>query len=244
MRKLALAVLLCLAPTLAWGVGGGGDLMNPRVDVTDTASLQRGASLFSNYCMGCHAVKYLRYNRMAEDLNMPEDVVEEYLIWDDETIIQDAMTIAMTEEDGEEWFGVAPPDLSLTARSRGADWVYTYLNTFYRDDSQPTGTNNLLLEGSAMPHVLWRLQGIPEPVIEEDADGDEEVVGVEVPEDRGTLSEREYQRATRDITNFLAYAAEPIRAERERMGVWVILFLVVFTGLAYLLKREYWKDVH
>jgi ubiquinol-cytochrome c reductase cytochrome c1 subunit len=236
---LALAVLLLIAPPTAWSAGGGGDLMDPHVDVTDTASLQRGAMLFANYCMGCHSMKYLRYSRLAQDLDIPEEVVERYLIWSEETQVHDTMGNAMSAQDGEQWFGVAPPDLSLTVRARGADWVYTYLNTFYLDESQPTGVNNMVLEGASMPHVLWRLQGIPVPVVENG-----EVVGVEVPEGSGTLSEEEYHEVTRDIVNFMAYAAEPIRAYRESLGVWVILFLLGFTGLAYLLKREYWKDVH
>ncbi len=238
MRMLAFAVLLSVAPATAWSAPAG-DLMDARVDVTDTASLQRGASLFRNYCMGCHSMKYLRYNRMAEDLGIPEDVVERYMIWNEQTRIQDPMLNAMSAEDGAAWFAVAPPDLSLTVRARGADWVYTYLNTFYLDESQPTGVNNLVLAGSSMPHVLWRLQGIPEPVVE-----DGQMVGIQVPEGSGTLSEDEYHRVTRDIVNFMAYAAEPIKAYRESLGVWVILFLLVFTGVAYLLKREYWKDIH
>lgn len=239
MRMLALAVLLSLAPAAAWSAAEGGGLMDARVDVTDTASLQRGAKLFANYCMGCHSMKYLRYSRLAEDLDIPEEVVERYLIWNEQTQIQEPMVNAMSQEDGEQWFGVAPPDLSLTVRARGADWVYTYLNTFYLDESQPTGVNNLVLAGASMPHVLWRLQGIPVPVIE-----DGHVVGTEVPEGAGALTEEEYHRVTRDIVNFMAYASEPIRAYRESLGVWVILFLLVFTGLAYLLKREYWKDIH
>lgn len=245
MTRLAVAFVLAVFSGAVLGAGGGGDLMHANVDVTDRASLQRGAKLFQNYCMGCHSVKYLRYNRLGEDLGIPEGVVEKYLIWDGSKI-QSTMTNAMRTADAKDWFGAAPPDLSLTVRARGADWVYTYLNTFYRDDTQDTGVNNLLLAGSSMPHVLWRLQGVAEPVYAESRGSNSElkVVDVKVPEGAGTLSEDEFHRVTRDITNFMAYAAEPIQATRERMGIWVMLFLFVFLGVAYLLKREYWKDIH
>jgi len=251
MRGLILVMALALLPATVSGAGGGGDLMDANVDVHDRQSLQRGAKLFANYCMGCHSLKYLRYNRLGEDLGIPEDLVEEYLIWDGSKI-QTTMTNAMRAEDGKEWFGKAPPDLSLTARSRGSDWIYTYLNSYYRDPDQQTGVNNLLLQGTSMPHVLWRQQGIPE-LTHDDGHGDQgedhgggsgAASALKVPEDAGTLSTAEYHRMTRDITNFLTYAAEPIRPVRERMGVWVILFLLVFLGVAYLLKREYWRDVH
>ncbi len=243
MRKMAVALLLALLPGFALGAGGGQKLMDAHVDVTDTASLQRGAKYFANYCMGCHSLEYLRYNRMAEDLEIPEDVLEKYLVWDGSKP-HEPMHTAMSSADATEWFGAAPPDLSLTARRRGADWVFTYLNTFYRDDDTATGVNNLVLPGASMPHVLWRLQGIPEPVYGEAANGERHVTGVKVAEGAGALSEEEYHRVTRDITNFLAYAAEPIQAYRERLGVWVLLFIALFTGLAYMLKREFWKDVH
>ena len=246
MRAFILAMALILSAGAAGAAGGGGDLMDANVDVHDRASLQRGAKLFANYCMGCHSLKYLRYNRVAQDLDIPEDVVQQYLIWDGSKI-QSTMTNAMRAEDGKEGFGAVPPDLSLTARAKGPDWIYTYLNSYYRDPDQATGVNNLLLKGSSMPHVLWRQQGIPEPVYAEshgDGDGNKQVVGNKVPKGAGVLSQAEYHRMTRDITNFLTYAGEPIRPVRERMGVWVILFLLVFLGIAYMLKREYWKDVH
>ncbi|MCS4504720.1 Ammonia monooxygenase gamma subunit [wastewater metagenome] len=243
MRKFAVALLIALLPGIALGAEGGQHLMNPDVDVSNTASLQRGAKYFANYCMGCHSLKYLRYSRMAEDLNIPEDVVEKTMIWDGGQVHSKMMS-AMASDDGKNWFGAAPPDLSLTVRARGADWVYTYLNTFYRDPESDTGVNNLTLPGASMPHVLWQLQGMPEPVYGEGSGGSLHVKEVEVPEGAGLLSEEEYHQVTRDITNFLAYAAEPVQAERERLGVWVLLFIAVFTALAYLLKREFWKDVH
>jgi ubiquinol-cytochrome c reductase cytochrome c1 subunit len=253
MRVFVLSLALMVAPFAASGAGGGGDLMDANVDVHDRQSLQRGAKLFANYCMGCHSLKYLRYNRVAQDLDIPEDLVEQYLIWDGSKI-QSTMTNAMRTEDGKDWFGKAPPDLSLTARAKGPNWIYTYLNSYYRDPDQATGVNNLLLKGTSMPHVLWRQQGIPELVHKDDGGegsaGDsghasgKKATELKVPEGAGTLSSKEYHRMTRDITNFLTYASEPIRPVRERMGVWVILFLLVFLGVAYLLKREYWRDVH
>ncbi|WP_440996879.1 cytochrome c1 [Arhodomonas sp. SL1] len=243
MRKTTVALLLALLPGVVLGAGGGQDMMDPQVDVTDTQSLQRGAKHFANYCMGCHSLEYLRYNRMGADLNIPDDVIDSQLIFDGSQV-HAPMRSSMDPADGNEWFGAAPPDLSLTVRARGADWVYTYLNTFYRDPDSSTGVNNLVLPGSSMPHVLWTLQGIPEPVYGEGADGELHVVDVDAPEEAGMLSEEEFHRVTRDITNFLAYASEPIKAERQRVGIWVLLFIAVFTALAYLLKREYWKGVH
>ena len=162
MRKILLTLLLLAAPVAALAADGV-PLMKAHVDVTDIPSLQRGAKLFVNYCAGCHSAKYMRFNRIAADLQLPEDLVEQYLIFTGAKI-GDTMTTVMSPQDAERWFGVAPPDLSLTARRRGADWVYTYLNSFYRDDSRPVGVNNLIFPDVGMPHVLWELQGMPMPV--------------------------------------------------------------------------------
>ena len=161
MGKLALILLLGMVAGPAWAAGGGGDLMDARVDVSNEASLQRGANLFANNCMGCHSAKYVRWNALPEALGIPMTMVEESLIYGAYTP-GDTINAAMRSEDGADWFGAAPPDLSLTARSRGADWVYTYLNSFYRDPDASIGWNNTLLANSSMPHVLWRLQGVPE----------------------------------------------------------------------------------
>lgn len=247
MKKLLIALVFSLASTQAAAAGGGGDLMEAHPDVTDKASLQNGAKLFVNHCMGCHSMKYMRYSQLADDLEIPESVVEKQLIFDADKKIGDTMTNAMAAEMAEKWFGKAPPDLSLTARVRGADWIYTYLNTFYRDEDRGLGVNNLVLENASMPHVLARQQGVPEPVLKEVHSGESSklaVVGVETPKGAGTLSEEEYHELTRDITNFMVYAAEPVQAWRERLGVYVLLFLIVLTFILYLLKREYWKDVH
>ncbi|HEX5514961.1 MAG TPA: cytochrome c1 [Gammaproteobacteria bacterium] len=243
MRKLLLVLLFLGAPALGFAAGPEIQLMKARVDSSDTASLQRGAKLFVNYCAGCHSAEYMRLTRLAQDLDLPADLVEQYLIFTGAKI-GDTMHTAMDPNDGKRWFGVTPPDLTLTARRRGADWVYTYLNTFYRDDSRPLGVNNLVFPDVGMPHVLWSLQGLPEPVYADAGQDGLKIVGVRVPEGSGQMSEREYLEASRDLTNFLVYMSEPIKSYRQSLGVKVILFLLVFLVLALLLKREYWKDIH
>jgi len=243
MRRLLLIALLACLSAPAWSAGGGGDLMDARVDVSDEASLQRGAKLFANNCMGCHSAEYVRWNALPEALGVSMETVESNLIYGDYTP-GDTINAAMRGADASDWFGAEPPDLSLTARARGADWVYTYLNSFYQDPDASIGWNNTLLANSSMPHVLWRMQGVPEARYEE-SHGEQQVAELVLPEgQQGTLSESEYHRVTRDITNFMAFMAEPVRAKRQEIGVWVIGFLVVFTVLAYLLKREYWRDIH
>lgn len=253
MRKLACLLAIVLLPSLAGAADKPVKLMNAQTDLGDQASLQRGAKYYVNYCLGCHSLKYLRYQRLGQDLDIPDKLVEKYLIWDGSKITS-PMTTAMRTKDAENWFGAPVPDLTLTTRrhsgglntDRGADWVYTYLNTFYRDDKTPTGVNNLVVPSVAMPHVLWRLQGIPEPIYKQTGSqgGEREVVGVKVPEGGGALSQAAYHRMTRDIVNFLVYASEPIQFKRKALGPPVLVFLLCFLGIIYLLKREYWKDVH
>ena len=244
MKKIAIGLLvLLLGSSSLHAAGSYGNLMSARVDVSDEASLQRGAALFTNLCISCHSASFMRWNALPEGLGVPMSMVEENLIYGayEEG---NMMRAAMRQSDAERWFGAPAPDLSLTARSRGADWIYTYLNSFYRDPDASSGWNNTLLTNSSMPHVMWQLQGVPEARFEESG-GSIQVAGIRVPEHQaGSLTEAEFQQATRDMTNFMAFVAEPVRAKRERMGVWVIGFLVVFTFLAYLLKREYWRDVH
>ncbi|EAR21852.1 cytochrome c1 [Nitrococcus mobilis] len=255
MRKLACLLAMMLLPGLVGAAEENLRLMNAQTDLSDKASLQRGAKYFVNYCLGCHSLKYLRYQRLGQDLDIPDELVEKYLIWGDSKI-SSPITSAMREKDANGWLGAAPLDLTLVIRRRsggldvdgGADWLFTYLNTFYRDDKTATGVNNLVIPNASMPHVLWRLQGIPEPVYQR-ADGDEsskqrKVVGLKMPDGGGALSKAEYQRMTRDIVNFLAYASEPIQTTRKALGLPVLLFLIVFLAIIYLLKQEYWKDVH
>jgi ubiquinol-cytochrome c reductase cytochrome c1 subunit len=199
--------------------------------------------------MGCHSAKYHRWMHVAEDLGIPDHVVEENLIWvtDEEgkkAQVGTLMTVAMDEEYGTDTFGNPPPDLTLTTRSRGPGWVYNYLRTFYLDEDSPTGVNNPVLTNAAMPHVLWPLQGWQRPVYEEDEHGEgQHIVGFELVEE-GSMTPAEYDRAIGDLVNFMVYLGEPARMDRTAIGGWVLIFLIVLLVLAYALKREYWKDVH
>jgi ubiquinol-cytochrome c reductase cytochrome c1 subunit len=209
-------------------------------------SLQRGAKYFMNYCLSCHSAKYQRYNRMAKDLGLTEQEVMENLMFTTDRI-GDTMTIAMDPQEAEKWFGVTPPDLSVTARSRGVDWIYTYLRSFYVDESRKFGVNNTVFKDVGMPHVLWQLQGAQKAVFRTEKDaagGDVEVFDHFEPVTSGTLSAEEYDQVVRDLTAFMSYIGEPVQLKRQQMGKWVLLFIAVFFVLSYLLKKEYWKDIH
>ena len=246
MKKQLLAVLLLVAPAFALASGAGVHLDKANIDPTDKASLQRGVRTFVNYCMGCHSAKYERYNRLARDLGISEDLVIENLMFTGEKI-GDTMDIALSKSQGKAWFGAAPPDLTLIARRRGVDWLYTYLRTFYQDDSRPFGVNNEVFNNVGMPNVLWQLQGEQKPVYKTvtDDEGHEHKVleGVELVK-QGSLSPEEFDATIRDLVNFLAYTGEPIKLQRQSLGIKVLLFLALFFVVAYLLKKEYWKDVH
>jgi len=242
---IALILLATLVGTVssAQAAGPSGPLDSVVIDVRNQASLQRGAQLFVNYCMGCHSAEYMRYNRVGRDLGLTENQVIRNMIFatdaDGELVSPSSlMTNAMTRAYGNEAFGKAPPDLTLVARVRGTDWLYTFLRGFYRDDSRPLGVNNLVFENVGMPHPLWELQGWQEKRL--GADGAVQLAVVQA----GSMSGPEYDRAIRDLVTFLSYLAEPMQLERQRIGIFVMLFLLVFLGLAYLLKKEYWKDVH
>jgi ubiquinol-cytochrome c reductase cytochrome c1 subunit len=246
MKKLIVAFLLAAAPMLGLAAGGDVHLDEADIDLSDQASLQRGAKYFVNYCLSCHSAKYQRYNRMAKDLGLTEDEVIDNLMFTTDKI-GETMNIAMTEEQGTEWFGNPPPDLSVLIRARGVDYIYTYLRSFYLDEKRPFGVNNTVFPDVGMPHVLWELQGTQKAVfrVEKDADGnDHEVFDHFEPVTPGVLSAEEYDQVARDLTAFMSYIGEPIQMERKRLGVWVLLFIAVFFVLAYLLKKEYWKDVH
>ncbi|NIP73379.1 MAG: cytochrome c1 [Gammaproteobacteria bacterium] len=249
MRKMVLSIALSVLPIAALAAGDGGHVEKVDIDLTNKASLQRGAKYFVNYCMGCHSLRFMTYRRMADDLGLSDDQVMENLmfVWEGKKRMADYMTIAMPDEPVNEWFGVAPPDLSLVARSRGADWVYSYLKNFYIDDSRPFGVNNLVFKDVAMPHVLWELEGLKKAnfkeVTGEDGKTHEEFVGFEAVRE-GSLSAAEYDRAVRDLVAFLTYTGEPGRLAHQRLGVWVIVYLVVLLVIVYMLKKEYWKDVH
>ena len=244
---LAAAVATALPSGPALAAGGGHALETPRIDPGNRKSLQNGAKAFVNVCMGCHSAGYNRYSRVAQDLGLSEEDVERNLIFTTDengepTKIGALMTNNMTVEYGKQAFGVMPPNLSLTARSRGEDWIYTMLKSYYLDpDRAGTGVNNVVWPGTAMPHVLWTQQGWAEPVVEE-VGGHEVVVGTSIVEP-GTMTPEEYEDFVADITNFLSYMSDPVREQRHEIGFLVMLFLLALLGVAYFLKKEYWKDV-
>jgi len=247
---LFMAAAVMLMPMLATA-SSGAHLYKAPIDINDKESLRRGAKAFGDYCYSCHAASFMRFNRIAKDLEMSEEDVRDMLIHTrgkkgDPTKIGELMKVSMTADYAKNAFGTAVPDLSLAARARGADWVYTYLRSFYVDSYRPTGFNNTVFPDVGMPHVLWRLQGLQEPVYNTVKHGDvevEELDGFEQVQ-AGTLSRVEYDMFLGDLVNFMVYMAEPVQVERRSLGWKVLLFLVVFFGFAYALKKEYWKDVH
>ncbi len=238
-------IALGLSLTLAGAAAGQfeAELDPANNNVANTASLQRGAKYFVNYCLGCHSAQYVRYNRLAEDLQLSEQQLTDNLMFTGEQPF-DTMSRAMRADDAERWFNVAPPDLSLIARSRGTDYIYTFLRSFHVAPERPTGVDNIVLPGTSMPHVLWQLQGTQRAVF----NTDEEHGGAQVFERfetvrPGELSTEDFNDVVRDIVNFLDYIGEPIKRERQQLGIRVIGFLLVFLLIAYMLKKEIWKDV-
>lgn len=221
----------------------GGSLQQAGNDLSDQASLQRGAQLFMNYCSGCHSLKYLRYSRMAQDLGLSEQQVMDNLNFTGAKVGEQVM-VAMPHDPAGKWFGKMPPDLSLIARVRGSDWIYTYLKSFYLDEARPLGWNNQLFPNASMPNPLWQLQGLQHAEFgPPDEIGERPVKDLTLAQ-AGRQNAVEFDQTVRDITNFLEYAGEPAALKRQSMGVWVVLFLVALTFLAFLLKQEYWRDVH
>ncbi len=240
MRSAFIACVLGVGLAGAAAAQHEAELDEANSSVANTASLQRGAKYFVNYCLGCHSAKYVRYNRLAEDLQLSEQQLMDNIMFTGEQVF-DTMGNAMRADDAARWFSAAPPDLSLIARSRGTDYIFTFLRSFHVAPDRPTGVDNIVLPGTAMPHVLWQLQGTQRAVFAEHD-------GVEVFEDfepvtAGELSEEDYDGVVRDIVNFLDYIAEPIKLERQQLGIRVIGFLLVFLLIAYMLKKEIWKDV-
>lgn len=272
MNRIIAAALLCLAPLVSQGAAEM-PLMNAQADISDKASLQRGARTFVNYCLGCHSMDFMRYNRMGQDLGLSDEMVAKNLLFASDKV-GETMDIAMTREQGEQWFAVSPPDLTVIARSRGADWLYSYLVTFYRDSnpSRPFGVNNFIFPNVAMPHVLWQLQGIQSLVEAERPNGVTEthVEGISQTDNGfeisvaahtengevmhladklevttpGSMHPAEFRRSMRDVVNFLVYAGEPAQLIRYKMGFWVLVFLGVLFVISRALYKEYWKDVH
>ena len=234
------AMLLAASPVFA---AGGGTLESAGINVRDVAAIQRGAKWFVNYCFSCHSASYMRYNRLAEDLGLDEDMVQKNLIFAD-VKIGETMDIAMRPEDSESWLGKTPPDLSLISRSRGNDWLFTYMKTFYQDESG--AWNNLVLPNVSMPHVFWQMQGIQKlsGSGHDDGHGSEQGAGQLVLATTGRMTPEQYEETVRDLVTFLDYLSEPAKLKRKNLGIWVMLFLLLFAGVAYALKVEYWRDVH
>lgn len=246
-RKFLFALLL--APLVAWAAGSDVRLERAPVNDRDLASLQRGAQVFANYCLNCHSANYMRYNRL-QDLGLNEQQIRDNLILTSAKV-GDLMKIGMDAKDAKEWFGAPPPDLTVIARSRsshsgpGSDWLYTYLRGFYRDVSRPSGWNNTVYPNVGMPHVLWELQG--EQVLKETKVQAEGYMKTEMKlalDKPGTMTPIEYDRLVADLVNYMSYMAEPARHDRTTIGIYVLLFLGLMFILAYLLKKEFWKDVH
>jgi len=233
---------LLLLSVLSTGVHASEEsqLQEAKIDPTDKVSLLRGAKHFVTYCLGCHSAKYMRYLRIALDTGTDETTVLQEIA-PEGAGIYDQLHTAMNKHDAEKWFGVQPPDLSLIARSRGADWLYSYLKSYYKDSARPFGVNNLVFPDTAMPNPLWQLQG--EQIAEQRRTiwGEHTELELEQP---GTLSEKEFDLFVNDLVNFLVYVGEPVQQERKHLGRFVLLFLTVFAVLAFMLKKEYWKDVH
>jgi ubiquinol-cytochrome c reductase cytochrome c1 subunit len=239
MKKMIYTLLLLLP----FSVFASGDVRLDSVDVdlSDFEAMQKGAKHYVNYCLGCHSLKHMRYKRIAIDLEIDEDTVLAEIA-PEGAGIYDQMHTAMDKRDSSKWFGTTPPDLSLIARSRGPDWIYSYLRGFYADKSKPLGVNNTVFKDVGMPNMLWKLQGTQTPVFET-VEGQEVIAFIKQTEP-GTLSPDEFDTMVTELVNFLVYVGEPVQLERRTMGKYVLLFFIMFSVIAYLLKKEYWKDVH
>ncbi len=250
MSRLALAFAVML-PLAAHAASEKVALDKVDIDIYDQPSLQRGVQLYTNYCMACHSLKYSRYERVADDIGIPHDLYLENLVFDDAKI-GSLMENAMEPGLAQTWFGAAPPDLSLIARVRGGDWLYTYLRTFYKDESRPWGVNNAVFKDVGMPHVLAEMQGLcaskPATGVQSEVDPmSGEIVGGGGCENyvfEGEMTPAEFNSAMRDLTNFLVYVGEPSKLQANAIAPWVLLFLVILFIPVYLLNREYWKDIH
>lgn len=276
MRNISLSIVILgvglLASNLSAAAGAAcgnylsedgltkGECDKAYVDATDKPSLQRGAQIYMNYCLGCHSLKYARYKKVSEDLEIPLDMFKDNLIFGDQKM-GDLIQVGMDPKEAKEWFGNTPPDLTLEAGLRGPDWVYTYLKSFYIDESRPLGVNNKVYENVGMPHVLVDLQGTPQSVcrqvsfvaenggIRQDPLTGERLTQeqcgfLEVEAGTGQLNPEEFDEAMLDLTNFLAYMTDPMKTERESIGTYTLLYLFIFTMLSYLLYREFKKDLH
>ncbi|MFQ5609197.1 MAG: cytochrome c1 [Woeseiaceae bacterium] len=243
MKLLVLAMAIFTLPAFA---AGGLDLEQADLDPGNISSLQRGARNFMNYCSGCHSAKYVRFKTIGRYLELSEEQLVDNLMFNAGKTFE-TIDAAMPADDAVRWFGTAPPDLSLMARARGADYIYTFLKSFYVSPDSPTGVDNRALPGTSMPHVLWELQGFQTANFSVDEHDDGSAIlhfdGFEqlVP---GSMDAEDYDDFVRDTTNFLAYIAEPIRSDRRKLGVWVLMFLIFFWIISSMLKKQIWKDVN
>jgi ubiquinol-cytochrome c reductase cytochrome c1 subunit len=237
IARFAFALVVAFGFAGIAGAQEEGGMAPANVRMDDVASLQRGSRLFFNYCSGCHSLQYLRYSRIGEDLKLDDKDVQDNLIFTGAKIGDHAVSHMPPAAAG--WFGKVPPDLTLEARAKGSDWIYNYLKSFYLDPSRPVGWNNTVFPNASMPNPLWELQGLQIAVKGEGKD--EKKLQIRTP---GDVSPEAYDRAIRDITAFLQYAGEPAQLKRASVGIWVLLYLALFTFIAWLLKHEFWKDVH
>lgn len=242
MSRLIFALLSWLLLPVAVASETGVPLDSPDIALHDPKTLRRGAEIFADYCFGCHSLKHVRYSRLMKDLGLEEDEVRSIFRLRKQQKINDLIESAMDSGEAAQWFIIAPPDLSLTARAYGVDWVYTYLRSFYIDESRPLGVNNLLYKGAVMPHVLVEWQGYQKPVYKKK--GSREVFAGFRLIKPGELSTAEFDSRMSDLVTFLAYTSEPVKRHRQRVGVPVLLFLLAFAAVSYRLKQEYWRDIH
>jgi ubiquinol-cytochrome c reductase cytochrome c1 subunit len=252
IRNRAIAALVSLAalfavfsagaPVPAVAAGPGIPLQRAPVDLRDAVSLQRGAQLFVNYCMGCHSANYMRYNRLT-DIGLSEEQIKEYLLFGTDKV-GSPMTIAMRPADSAEWMGKAPPDMTVIARSKRPDYIYTLLKSYYVDESRALGWNNLAYPNIGMPHPLWQLQGSPQLQVEErQSHGRAVQVSNIVAGEPGLLTAVEYDRAVGDLVNYLVFMGEPWKVTSHRIGIIVMFFLAILLVFVYLLKLEFWRDI-
>lgn len=232
--------LLAAAPVLAFAAGADVHLDKAPINLADQESLQRGARMFVNHCLNCHSAGYMRYSRL-QDLGLTEDQIKENLLFAADKP-GETMKVGMTKADGKAWFGATPPDLTVISRSRGADWLYTYLRGFYRDDTRASGWNNTVFDKVGMPHVLWDLQGEMVPVYKKV--GEHEVIERLELAKPGSVTLAEYDVMVGDLVNYLEWMGEPAQLQRKQLGIIVLAFLAFFFVVAYYLKKEFWKDIH
>jgi ubiquinol-cytochrome c reductase cytochrome c1 subunit len=236
MKTKIILVLALLLPLMAIA-NEGVKLDHAPIDPNNQASLQRGAKVFVNYCLNCHSAAYMRYNRL-QDIGLTDSQIKSNLMFAGEKV-GDTMTVAIQKADAKAWFGATPPDLSVEARARGADWLYSYLRGFYRDDTRPTGWNNVVYDKVAMPHVLWSLQGEQILKIDEKTESHQLVLAKQ-----GSMTPAEYDETIADLVNYLVFMAEPFKERDKNLGLLVLAFLGLLFVLTYYLKKEFWKDIH